>query len=118
MPYVDGFVLAVPTNKIEEYKQLARTRARNVKEYGALSYIGMHRRRRALRRADLLPPRRPCQGQRDRRLLVDRLREPRGARTRSTKVMADPRLQTDPSTMPFDGKRMGCPAASRPCCSF
>ena len=39
MPYVDGFVLAVPKNKIDAYKELARKAGDVWKEYGALSYV-------------------------------------------------------------------------------
>ena len=37
--YVDGFVLVVPKNKIEEYKKMAKEGARMWKKYGALEYF-------------------------------------------------------------------------------
>ena len=39
MPYVDGFVVAVPKAKIEAYKQMARDAGEIWKEHGALSYV-------------------------------------------------------------------------------
>ena len=39
MPYVDGFVLAVPKDKIEAYKALARTACAVWMEHGALDYV-------------------------------------------------------------------------------
>jgi len=37
--YVDGFVFAVPKNKVEEYRKLARKAGKVWKEHGALEYI-------------------------------------------------------------------------------
>src|SRR3954464_6834220 len=39
MPYVDGFVVAVPRQKLDAYKALARTAGEVWKEHGALSYV-------------------------------------------------------------------------------
>ena len=39
MPYVDGFVLAVPKDNIEAYKALARTACAVWMEHGALDYV-------------------------------------------------------------------------------
>jgi len=39
MPYVDGFVLAVPKDKIEAYKALARTACAVWMEHGAIDYV-------------------------------------------------------------------------------
>ena len=39
MPYVDGFVLAVPKKNLEAYKQLARRAGDVWKEYGADDYV-------------------------------------------------------------------------------
>jgi len=39
MPYVDGFVLALPKDKIEAYKALARTACAVWMEHGALDYV-------------------------------------------------------------------------------
>jgi uncharacterized protein YbaA (DUF1428 family) len=37
--YVDGFVMAVPRNKLDAYKKMARKAGRIWKEYGALDYV-------------------------------------------------------------------------------
>ena len=37
--YVDGFVFAVPKNKVEEYRKVARKAGKVWKEHGALEYI-------------------------------------------------------------------------------
>ncbi len=39
MPYVDGFVVAVPEKNLAEYKKMARKAGKIWKEHGALSYI-------------------------------------------------------------------------------
>ena len=39
MAYVDGFVLAVPKQKIEAYKEFARKAGEVWKEYGALAVV-------------------------------------------------------------------------------
>ncbi len=39
MPYVDGFVLAVPRANLESYKEMARKAGAVWKEHGALSYV-------------------------------------------------------------------------------
>jgi uncharacterized protein YbaA (DUF1428 family) len=38
MPYVDGFVLAVPKKKLADYRRLARLAGRVWREHGALEY--------------------------------------------------------------------------------
>lgn len=37
--YVDGFVLAVPKNKLGQYRKMAQAMAKLTKKYGALQYI-------------------------------------------------------------------------------
>src|SRR5258708_9937962 len=39
MPYVDGFVIPVPKDKIEAYKAQARKAGEVWKEYGALAFV-------------------------------------------------------------------------------
>jgi uncharacterized protein YbaA (DUF1428 family) len=39
MPYVDGFVIAVPKAKLEDYKSMARLGSQVWKEHGALAYV-------------------------------------------------------------------------------
>lgn len=39
MAYVDGYVIPVPADKLDEYKQMTRICAPVCKEYGAIGYI-------------------------------------------------------------------------------
>lgn len=106
MPYVDGFVLAVPTDKLEEYWQMARKAGAIWKEYGALSYVECV--------ADDVPygeltsfPRAVQAKEGETVVFSWIVYENREARDAINKqVMADPRLDMDPAAMPFDGKRM------------
>jgi uncharacterized protein YbaA (DUF1428 family) len=106
MPYVDGFVVAVPTDKIEEYKQIARTAGEVWKEYGALSYVECV--------ADDVPygeltsfPRAVHMKEGETVVFSWITYASREARDEiNKKVMADPRIKHGPADMPFDGKRM------------
>jgi uncharacterized protein YbaA (DUF1428 family) len=106
MPYVDGFLLAVPKQSIEAYKELARRAGEVWKEHGALAYVECV--------ADDVPygeltsfPR-AVQAKDDETVIFAWIlyesRERRDAI--NAKVMADPRLKAEMSSMPFDGKRM------------
>lgn len=39
MPYVDGFIVAVPKKNVDAYKRLARKAGKIWKEYGALEFM-------------------------------------------------------------------------------
>ena len=39
MAYVDGFLLAVPKDKLDAYKKLARKAGKIWREHGALAYM-------------------------------------------------------------------------------
>jgi uncharacterized protein YbaA (DUF1428 family) len=106
MPYVDGFVLAVPKQKVDAYKELARKAGEIWKEHGALAYVECL--------ADDVPygeltsfPR-AVQAKEDETVafswIVYESRQHRDAV--NAKVMADPRLKDSMADMPFDGKRM------------
>ena len=106
MPYVDGFVLAVPKDKIDAYRAIAE-KARDVwMEHGALSYA------EAL--ADDVPVGELTSFPRAVQLKDDEVvvfswvtYESRESRDDTMKkVMADERLKSDMANMPFDGKRM------------
>jgi uncharacterized protein YbaA (DUF1428 family) len=108
MPYVDGFVLPVPTDNLPAYRRMARKAGKVWREHGALEYIeciaddvkpGKHT---SFPQSVKLKPGETVvfawivyKSRKDR----DRINE---------KVMADPRLATmmDGKDMPFDGKRM------------
>ena len=106
MPYVDGFVLAVPKDKIEAYKAMAKLGSEVWMEHGALSYVECF--------ADDVPygeltsfPR--AVQAKDDEIVVFAWVVYDSRQSRDTvmaKVMADERLKMDWSAMPFDGKRM------------
>ena len=105
MPYVDGFVLAVPKANVEKYKAVAELAGKIWKEHGALSYVECL--------ADDVPygemtsfPR-AVQAKDDEVVVFSwATYKDRQARDEvMAKVMADERLK-GPDQMPFDGKRM------------
>jgi uncharacterized protein YbaA (DUF1428 family) len=106
MPYVDGFVLAVPKQNIESYKAMARRAGEVWKEYGALAYVECVGDDVPYGELTSFP--RAVQAKDDEIVIfswiVYESREQRDAV--NAKVMADPRLKSDMSNMPFDGKRM------------
>jgi uncharacterized protein YbaA (DUF1428 family) len=106
MPYVDGFVLAVPKQNIEAYKALARQAGEIWKEYGALAYVECIGDDVPYGELTSFP--RAVQAKEDEIVvfswIVYESREQRDAI--NGKVMADPRLKHDPAQMPFDAKRM------------
>ena len=106
MPYVDGFVIAVPTVNKEKYKKHAEEAAVVFKEHGALKLVECW--------GDDVPEGKitsfPMAVQRkdDETVVFSWIVWPsRAIRDQGMpKVMADPRLQPDKNAMPFDGKRM------------
>lgn len=106
MTYVDGFVLVVPKDKIEDYRKLSKKAGKVWRDHGALEY-------RECVGDDLdMPFGRPFP-----KLL--KLKPDEAAvfswivyRTKAQRdkvnaaVMKDPRLDMDPKTMPFDVKKM------------
>jgi len=106
MPYVDGFVAAVPTANKEIYKKHAEAAAVVFKEHGALKLVEcwgddvpdgeLTSFPMAVKRKD------------DETVVFSWILWPsREARDAGMpKVMADPRLQPDANPMPFDGKRL------------
>ncbi|HMG49503.1 MAG TPA: DUF1428 family protein [Inquilinus sp.] len=106
MSYVDGFVLAVPKARLEDYKALARKAGAVWKEHGALAYaecIGDD-----VPYGELTSFPRAVQAKEDEVVVFSWVvYESRAARDAiMAKVMADPRIKMDPASMPFDGKRM------------
>lgn len=106
MPYVDGYVLAVPKDKLDAYRKMAELGSTVWMEHGALSYTECM--------ADDVPygeltsfPR-AVQATEDEIVIFSFITyESREARDAiNAKVMADPRLESPPEDMPFDGKRM------------
>ena len=106
MPYVDGFVLAVPKAKLEAYKALAARAGKLWMEYGALSYVECV--------ADDVPygeltsfPR--AVQATDEEVVVFSWITYADRATRdavNAKVMGDERMKVEAADAPFDGKRM------------
>ena len=107
MSYVDGFVLPVPKDRLDDYRKLARKAGKIWMEYGALAYHECV--------ADDVEPGKTTSFPRSVKLKDDEtvvfawiVYKSRAHRDKVNKqVMADPRLAgMDPKTLPFDGKRM------------
>lgn len=105
MPYVDGFVLAVPKANVEAYKALARTAGEVWKDHGALAYVECLGDDTPYGEVTSFP--RAVQAKDDEIVvfswIVYESREKRDEI--NAKVMSDPRLQ-GPESAPFDSKRM------------
>ena len=103
MAYVDGFVVAVPRQKIEAYKDLARIAGAVWKEHGALAFVECIGDDVPYGELTSFP--RAVQAKEDEIVVFSWIvYESRAQRDAvNAKVMADPRLKRD---MPFDGKRM------------
>jgi uncharacterized protein YbaA (DUF1428 family) len=106
MSYIDGFLVAVPKARLEEYKALAHTASVVWKEHGALEYLeaiaedAPYGEVTSFPRAVLL---------KDDEVVIFSwvLYGSRAERDAvMAKVMEDPRLKGEMETMPFDGKRM------------
>jgi uncharacterized protein YbaA (DUF1428 family) len=108
MPYVDGFIVAVPKKNLAAYRSLAKKAGKVWREYGAQDYrewvaddVKVGKRTSFPRSVKLKPGETvvfswityKSRAQRDRI---------------NAKVMADPRLKSmaDPKSLPFDAKRM------------
>ncbi|MGY5805400.1 DUF1428 domain-containing protein [Rhizobium sp. LEGMi12c] len=106
MSYVDGFIVAVPKDKIEAYKALAQRAGEVWREYGALNYVEAIGDDVPYGELTSFP--RAVQATEDEVVVFSWItyesRESRDAIL--AKVMADPRLKDDMENMPFDGKRM------------
>lgn len=106
MPYVDGFVLAVPTANKELYRQHAEKAAIVFKEHGALRLVecwGDDVPEGKINSMHTAVMRKP-----DETVMFSWILWPNKAARDAglQKVFADPRLQPDVNPMPFDGKRM------------
>jgi uncharacterized protein YbaA (DUF1428 family) len=108
MAYVDGFVMAVPRDKLDAYRELARLGGTVWREHGALSFVECVEddvkpgKVTSFPQAVKLEEGEVCVFS----WITYASREARDAI--AAKVMQDPRLDSmmDPETLPFDGKRM------------
>jgi uncharacterized protein YbaA (DUF1428 family) len=106
MPYVDGFVVAVPKANLEAYKAMSQTAGEVWKEYGALTYVECVGDDTPYGEVTSFP--RAVQAKDDEVVVFSWITyESREARDRINKqVMADERLKGSMANAPFDGKRM------------
>ncbi len=106
MSYVDGFIIAVPKDKLEAYKALAQKGGSIWKEYGALSYVETVGEDVPYGELTSFP--RAVQATEDEVVVFSWITyESRQSRDEIVaKVMADPRLEGEMQNMPFDGRRM------------
>lgn len=106
MPYVDGFVLAVPKANLEAYREVARKAGEVWMEHGALSYVECAGDDTPVGELTSFP--RAVLAKDDEVVVFSWITyESKAARDEiNAKVMADPRLKQDAASMPFDGKRM------------
>ena len=108
MPYVDGFVVPVPTQNLAAYRSMSRKAGKLWREHGALQYIECV--------GDDVKPGKLTSFPQSVKLKPGEtvvfswiFYKSRAERNRiNKKVMADPRLakMMDPKNMPFDAKRM------------
>lgn len=107
MPYVDGFLIAVPAKHVAAYRRIARNAGKVWMEYGALQYVESV--------ADDVQPGRLTSFPQAVKLKPGEVvvfsfitYRSRAHRDRvNAKVMADPRIaNVGPEQMPFDAKRM------------
>jgi len=106
MPYIDGFVAAVPTANKAAYKKHAEDAAVVFKEHGALKLVECWGDDVPDGEVTSFPMAVKCRD--DETVVFSWVLWPsREARNAGMeKAMTDPRLQPDVNPMPFDGKRM------------
>jgi uncharacterized protein YbaA (DUF1428 family) len=108
MPYVDGFIVAVPKKKLAAYVRLAKKAGKIWREYGALDYREWVAEDVKVGKLTSFP--RSVKLKPDETVVFSWITyKSRAQRDKiNAKVMADPRLKSmaDPKSMPFDTKRM------------
>ncbi|MFH1344324.1 MAG: DUF1428 domain-containing protein [Pseudomonadota bacterium] len=108
MPYVDGFIVAVPKKNIDAYKSLAKKAGKIWREYGALDYHEWVADDVKVGKLTSFP--RAVKMKPGETVVFSWITyKSRAQRDRiNAKVMADPRLKDmmDMKSAPFDGKRM------------
>jgi uncharacterized protein YbaA (DUF1428 family) len=108
MPYVDGFIVAVPQKNLDAYRSMARKAGKVWREHGALEFrecvaddVKVGKWTSFPQSVKLKPG--------ETVVFSYIVYKSRAHRDRvNAKVMKDPRLKNmmDPKAMPFDGKRM------------
>lgn len=106
MSYVDGFVVPVPKQKLDEYREWSRRSGELWTKAGALEYVECV--------GDDVPPGKTTSFPQSVKLEADEVvvlswivYKSKEDRDRINKiVMEDPLMKADPKTWPFDGQRM------------
>lgn len=106
MTYVDGFVLAVPKQNLDRYKQIARDAGAVWMEHGALSYVECMAEDVPYGEVTSFP--RAVQANDDEVVIFSwaTYKDRKSRDEVMAKVMADPRMKYDQNNPVFDGKRM------------
>ncbi|MBX9739211.1 MAG: DUF1428 family protein [Beijerinckiaceae bacterium] len=106
MSYVDGFILAVPKDKIEAYKKIAAIAGEVWMELGALAYVECIGDDVPYGTLTSFP--RAVQATDDEVVIFSWIvyRDRKSRDDIMAKVMEDPRMKAQMDNMPFDGKRM------------
>ena len=106
MKYIDGFVAAVPTSRIEDYREYSNAFAKIFKEYGALRVVESWGDDVPDGKLTSFPMAVQCQE--DETVVFSWIEWP-SKEVRMTawgKMEADVRFHPETNPMPFDGKRM------------
>ena len=106
MTYVDGFLVPVPADKIEDYRALSAQAGEVWKEYGALSYMEAVLDDDA---PEMMTSFKKTAALKEGEVAIFSFITYKDKASRdeiNAKVMADPRLKCDPNNMPFDVARM------------
>jgi uncharacterized protein YbaA (DUF1428 family) len=105
MTYVDGFVIAVPKARLEDYKKMARLGREVWMEHGATSYVETIGDDVPYGELTSFP--RAVQAKDDEVVIFSWITYESKARRDeiNAKVMADPRMEQAPAGNPFDMKR-------------
>jgi len=106
MAYVDGFILAVPKDKLDAYRDMARLGGTVWMEHGALSYVECFGDDVPYGQLTSFP--RAVHATDDEIVVFSWITYADRAHRDAVnaKVMADERMKSGMETMPFDGKRM------------
>ncbi|MBV2120330.1 MAG: DUF1428 domain-containing protein [Candidatus Thiodiazotropha sp. (ex Ctena orbiculata)] len=106
MPYVDGFIAAVPTEKKDEYITHAKISAMVFKDYGALKVVETWGDDIPDGEVTSFPMSVKCKA--DETVVLSWVIWPsKDVRDVAwQKTMEDPRMQEDQNPMPFDGERL------------
>jgi uncharacterized protein YbaA (DUF1428 family) len=106
MAYVDGFVIAVPKDRLEDYKEMARILAPIWKDHGALDYVECVGEDTPYGKLTSFP--RAVLAKDDEVVvfawIVYPSKEARDAANKNS--IEDPRVKQYEKGIPFDGKRM------------